>query len=371
MSITASTLSKQDEAQRGALVERLFHSGIAVLEMFSIYVGDRLGLYQALAQEGGASAVDLARVAGIDERYAREWLEQQAVAGLLEVEVEKEDTDSSRREYRLPAGHQEVLLDRDSPNYLAPLTWAIPGLAATLPALLGAYRDGGGVPYKDYGAEFRNSIASLNRPMFLNQLGADWLPAMSDVHTRLRDDPPARVADIGCGTGWSSIAIGQAYPKVRVDGFDIDEASITAARENASKAGLGDRVSFHLRDATAHGQSATYDLVTAFETIHDMSDPVAALTAMRALVAAGGAVLVADERVAEAFTAPGDELERFMYGWSVLHCLPVGRVDPPALGTGTVMRPDTLRRYARQAGFSGVEILPIEHDSWRFYRLLV
>jgi 2-polyprenyl-3-methyl-5-hydroxy-6-metoxy-1,4-benzoquinol methylase len=369
MSITTSALSKQDEAQRAALVERLFQSGIAVLEMFSVYVGDRLGLYRALAKGGPATSAQLARVAGIDERYAREWLEQQAVAGLLEVQTE--NADGTRREYRLPAGHQEVLLDADSPNYLAPLTWAIPGLAATLPALFKAYRDGGGVPYTEYGAEFRNSIASLNRPMFINQLGADWLPAMSDVHSRLREDPPARVADVGCGTGWSSIAIGQAYPKVRVDGFDLDDGSITTARENATKAGVEDRVSFHVRDAAAQGQSAAYDLVTAFETIHDMSDPVAALAAMRALVAPGGAVLVADERVAEAFTAPGDERERFMYGWSILHCLPVGRVDPPALGTGTVMRPDTLRRYARQAGFSEVEILPIESDFWRFYRLLL
>jgi hypothetical protein len=102
-----------------------------------------------------------------------------------------------------------------------------------------------------------------------------------------------------------------------------------------------------------------------------MSDPVPVLRAMRALVTPGGAVFVADERVAETFTAPGDELERFMYGWSVLHCLPVGRVDPPALGTGTIMRPEILRRYASQAGFSGVEIVPIEHDFWRFYRLLL
>jgi 2-polyprenyl-3-methyl-5-hydroxy-6-metoxy-1,4-benzoquinol methylase len=179
------------------------------------------------------------------------------------------------------------------------------------------------------------------------------------------------VADIGCGTGWSSIAIAKAYPKARVDGFDLDEPSIATARENAANTGIGDRLRFDARDAAAGGDAGTYDLVTAFETIHDMSDPVAALTAMRGLVAPGGAVLVADERVAEAFTAPGDELERFMYGWSVLHCLPVGRVDPPALGTGTVMRPETLRRYASQAGFSGVEILPIEHDFWRFYRLLL
>jgi 2-polyprenyl-3-methyl-5-hydroxy-6-metoxy-1,4-benzoquinol methylase len=369
MSITASALTKQDEAQRAALVERLFQSGIAVLEMLSIYVGDRLGLYRALAEHGPMTTSQLAATAGIHERYAREWLEQQAVAGLVEVHTEY--SDGSRREYRLPAGHQEVLLDGDSPNYLAPLSWAIPGLAATLPALLRAYRDGSGVPYEDYGAEFRNSIASLNRPMFKNQLGSAWIPAMADVDGRLRADPPARVADVGCGTGWSSISIARAYPKVRVDGFDLDEASIATARENATKTGVENQVTFELRDAGDPGKAASYDLVTAFETIHDMSNPVAALRAMRALVAPGGAVLVADERVAEAFSAPGDELERFMYGWSVLHCLPVGRVDPPALGTGTVMRPDTLGRYAREAGFSGVEILPIEHDTWRFYRLLV
>lgn len=368
MSVTASALTKKDEEQRGALVERLFQGGVALLEMLSIYVGDRLGLYGALAQDGPSTAPQLARSAGIHERYAREWLEQQAVAGI--VEVTRDNTDGAKREYRLAPGHAEVLLNPDSLNYLLPIVWAIPGLASTLPALLAAYRGGGGVPYRDYGAEFRNSIASLNRPMFKNQLGTEWIPAMADVDRRLRAGPPARVADVGCGSGWSSIAIAQAYPKVRVDGSDIDEPSIKTARENATRAGVDDRVTFELRDAGSPGKAASYDLVTAFETIHDMSDPVSALAAMRALVASGGAVLVADERVAETFTAPGDEVERFMYGWSVLHCLPVGRVDPPALGTGTVMRPETLRRYAREAGFSNVEILPIEHDFWRFYRLL-
>ncbi len=367
MSVTASALTKKDEEERGALVERLFRGGIAVLEMLSIYVGDRLGLYRTLAENGPSTAVQLARSAGIHERYAREWLEQEAVAGLIEVTTE--NSDSSKRVYRLAPGHAEVLLNPESLNYLVPIVWAIPGLAATLPALLNAYRDGGGVPYKDYGAEFRASISSLNRPMFRNQLGSEWIPAMADVDRRLRTDPPAKVADVGCGTGWSSIAIAQAYPKVRVDGLDIDEGSIRTARENAAKSGVEDRVTFEVRDAGAPGTAAAYDLVTAFETIQDMSDPVAALTAMRALVAPGGAVLIADERVAESFIAPGDDVERFMYGWSVLHCLPVGRVDPPALGTGTVMRPETLRRYAKEAGFSGVEILPIAHDFWRFYRL--
>src|ERR1700675_1848093 len=148
MSVIASALTKQDEEQRGALVERVFHGGIAVLEMLRIYVGDRLGLYRALTESGPATAAQLARAAGIDERYAREWLEQQAVAGLLEVATES--ADGAKRAYRLPPGHAEVLLDGDSLNYLLPITWAIPGLAATMPALLAAYRRGGGVPYSDY-----------------------------------------------------------------------------------------------------------------------------------------------------------------------------------------------------------------------------
>jgi 2-polyprenyl-3-methyl-5-hydroxy-6-metoxy-1,4-benzoquinol methylase len=369
MSATVSSLTKQDEEQRGALVGRLFQGSIAVMEMLSVYVGDRLGLYRALAKEGPLTTGGLARAAGIHERYAQEWLEQQAVAGLLEVTIPTPEAE--KREYRLPPGHAEVLLDADSLNYMAPLAWAIPGLAATLPALFAAYRGGGGVPYQDYGAEFRNSIAFLNRPMFKNQLGKDWLPAMPDLDARLRADPPARVADVGCGTGWSSIAIAQAYPKVRVDGFDVDDPSIASAQQNAAASGVSDRVTFAVRDAADPRLAGAYQLVTAFETIHDMANPVSALRAMRSLVAPGGAVLVADERVAESYTAPGDELERFMYGWSVLHCLPVGRVDPPALGTGTIMRPDTLRRYAREAGFSGLEVLPIEHDFWRFYRLIV
>jgi SAM-dependent methyltransferase len=367
MSVASSALSKQDEEQRGALVERVFQGGIAVLEMLSIYVGDRLGLYRVLAKEGPVTVDQFARAAGIHNRYAREWLEQQAVAGF--IEVEDVGADSTQRLYRLSTGHAEVLLDPDSLNYLVPITWAIPGLASTLPALLAAYRSGGGVPYIDYGSEFRSSIASLNRPMFLNQLGTDWIPSMPDVDRRLRADPPARVADVGCGTGWSTIAIAQAYPKARVVGIDLDEPSIATARQNAAESGVEDRVTFEDRNAGGAGRAAAYDLVTAFETIHDMSDPVAVLTAIRTLVAPGGAVFIADERVAETFTAPGDELERFMYGWSVLHCLPVGRVDAPALGTGTVMRPEILRGYASQAGFSGVEVLPIKHDFWRFYRL--
>jgi 2-polyprenyl-3-methyl-5-hydroxy-6-metoxy-1,4-benzoquinol methylase len=360
--------ARTPEQRKEALAERVFGSAIGFMEILSIYVGDRLGFYRALADDGGATASQLADATGTNERYMREWLEQQAVAGILEVEHEWAEPEARR--YRLPEGHDEALLERDSLYYAAPLARQMVGLTRPLPAVLEAFRTGGGVPYPDYGDDMREGIAHANRTMFVNLMGTEWLPAVPDVHERLRADPPARVADIGCGAGWSSISIARAYPEVRVDGFDLDEDSIAEAKANGEAEGLTDRVSFQVRDAADPELSGRYDVAIAVECIHDMSRPVEALRAMRSMVGEDGAVLVVDERVGEDFKAPSDEIERLMYGFSIVHCLPVGMAEQPSAGTGTVMRPATLRRYATEAGFSGVEILPIENDLWRFYRLV-
>jgi 2-polyprenyl-3-methyl-5-hydroxy-6-metoxy-1,4-benzoquinol methylase len=350
------------------LVERIFGSCIGFMEILSIYVGDRLGFYRALVDDGGATASQLADATGTNERYAREWLEQQAAAGILDVD--DAEAQPEERRYQLLDGNDEVLLTRDSLYYVAPFVQQMVGITRPLPAVLEAFRTGGGVPYPDYGEDMREGIAYGNRVMFVNLMGTEWLPAVSDVHERLQADPPARVADIGCGTGWSSISIARDYPKVRVDGFDLDEASIAEAKANAEAEGLTDRVTFQVRDAADPELSGRYDLAIAIECIHDMSRPVEALRAMRSMVGNDGAVLVVDERVGEDFTAPSGEIERLMYGYSVLHCLPVGMAEQPSVGTGTVMRPATLRRYATEAGFSGMEILSIENELWRFYRLV-
>jgi SAM-dependent methyltransferase len=357
------------EQRRDAFVEELFEKIIGVMEVASVYLGDRLGLYKALADGGPATSSELAERTGTHERYAREWLEQQAVAGVLEVEEDVGRPEARR--YGLPAGHAEVLLDRDSLYYLAPVARFTMGLVNPLPALVEAFRAGAGLPYPDYGPDVREGQADANRPMFVNLLGSEWLPSVPDVHERLlRADPPARVADIGCGTGWSSISIARAYPSVRVDGYDLDQPSIELARQNAEQAGVADRVTFHVRDASDPTLEGRYDLATAFECIHDMGRPVEALRGMRRLVGEEGAVMVADERVPDSFEAPGDDTDRLMYGWSVLFCLPTGLADEPSVGTGTVMRQQTLRGYAEEAGYRDVEVLPIENDLWRFYRLV-
>jgi 2-polyprenyl-3-methyl-5-hydroxy-6-metoxy-1,4-benzoquinol methylase len=360
--MSTQTLSQEEVEQRDALVGRLFTSTIGALELLHVYLGHRLGLYRVLAKAGTVTSAELAEKAGISERYAREWLEEQAVAGILTV-------DAGHR-FGLPAGHADVLTDADSPNFLAPLPLGIVSVAAVMPELMEAFRTGAGVPYEAYGADMRSNIADGNRTGFLNLLGTQWFPAVPELDARLRSEPAAQVADIGCGTGWSSIGIAKAYPKVTVHGLDIDAASIEQANRNAVTTGLADRVRFELRDAADPNLAGAFDVVTAFETIHDMANPVGALRAMRGLVRGGGFVLIADEKVAEEFTAPGDELERFMYGWSAVHCLPVGMVEPGSAGTGTVMRPSRLRQYARDAGFEDVEVLPVNADFWRFYRLV-
>ncbi|MGH2920842.1 MAG: class I SAM-dependent methyltransferase [Gaiellaceae bacterium] len=241
--------------RRDALVERLFGATLGTFDIVAVYLGVRLGLYRALDDLGTAQSHELAAAAGLNERYVREWLEQQATSGILD------------------------------------------------------------------------------------------------------------------GEGHSSMAIARAYPKVHVDGIDLDEASIAAAKENLAGSDVEDRVTFHRRDAADADLQGKYDLVYIHESLHDMSYPVEVLQACRGLLAEGGSVVVGDERVADAFSAPGDDIERFHYGFSVLHCLPVGMVGEGAAGTGTVMRAGTVRRYAEAAGLRGFEVLPIENDFYRFYRL--
>src|SRR5206468_5095795 len=168
---------------------------------------------------------------------------------------------------------------------------------------------------------------------------------------------PRGVADVACGQGRSSIAIARGYPKVIVDGIDLDRASIARALELLPGSGVEDRVTFHHANAADPGFSERYDLVTVFEALHDMSYPVAVLRTLRGLLIDGGSVIVGDERTAERFSLDAGPVERLYYGFSVLHCLPVGMVGDDAAGTGTVMRESTVQQYAEEAGFASFEVL--------------
>jgi SAM-dependent methyltransferase len=350
------------DAERDAFAERLFQSALGYFDMLSIRLGQRLGLYEVLA-EGSVTSQELASRAGIAERYAREWLEQQTTAQIIVG-----DTDRDPVTFTLPAGHAEVLLDGDSLSYMGASVSQLYSITNAFERVVEAFRTGGGVPYDAFGTDNIEGQGAGNRPVFLTTLPNDWLPKIPPLHDRLRADPPARVVDVGCGTGWSSIAIAMAYPNVTVDGIDPDEISIELARKNAAAEGVTDRVRFHREDA-ALVERAPFDVAAAFECIHDMARPVEVLAAVRASLTDDGAMLVVDERTRDRFTGEPDPLERYFYGWSIFDCLPTGMYEQPSAGTGTVMRASTLERYAGEAGFTRFEALPIEHDTFRLYLL--
>jgi 2-polyprenyl-3-methyl-5-hydroxy-6-metoxy-1,4-benzoquinol methylase len=364
----ARVVGEERDLSADAMVFRIFEAGVAAFDLLSVVIGDRLGLYKTLARDGSATSGELAARAGIAERYAREWLEQQAASGILVVDDVAAAPD--QRRFTLPPGHAEALTDPESPYSIAPMARAFAASAGVLPQLLDAYRSGGGVEWSDYGRDMIESQGDFNRPWLVNSFGSTYLPAVPDVHERLSADPPARVADVACGVGWASIAIARAYPSVRVDGFDLDPLSIDLARANAESAGVDDRVTFETRDAGHPKAAGRYDLAVMIEALHDVSKPVEVLEAMRGMLAPGGTAIIADEKTADAFTAPADLTERLFYGFSITCCLPAAMTDQPSAGTGTVMRADTLRRYAAAAGFRKAEVLDdLEHDALRFYRL--
>jgi ubiquinone/menaquinone biosynthesis C-methylase UbiE len=351
-----------------ALADRLFDAALATMELATVHLGLRLGLYRALQELGPVTAGQLAVHLDGDERYVREWLEQQAVAELLAC-TNDGDAPQERR-YELPAATAQILLEAEDPAYLGPLSHLVVGTLRGLPELATAFRTGDGVPFHSYGAELRRGLGHLNGAAFDRSL-ARWIAAMPDIERRLRAPHGAAVLDVGCGLGRSSLAIARAYPNVRVHGIDLDTTSVAEARETAAREGLADRVTFAVQDAAtpAGDGERRYDLVTVFEALHDMGDPVGALAASRRHVRAGGAVLIADQLTRDRYAADGDPMERFQYGFSVLHCLPATRAEEHVVAHGTVIRASTVAEWATKAGFEQSQVLDIEDPFWRFYRL--
>jgi 2-polyprenyl-3-methyl-5-hydroxy-6-metoxy-1,4-benzoquinol methylase len=357
-------LTEEDERSVETFAGGLFGACLASMELANVELGIRLGLYDALAGAGPLTADAFARRAGIALRYAREWLEQQAVAGVVTVDDPARRPDERR--FELPNAHAHVLLDDDSEACMKACAAVVPWLSTTIDIMVKEFRDAKGVAFGDF--DVHDVQAAFTRPVFVNHLTQTWLPALVEVQLKLDAREPVRIAEVGCGEGLAGITIARAYPTVQVDGYDLDAASIAAANRAAIDANVADRVRFEVRDAadpTIHGD---YDLVIAIEMLHDVPDPVAILRTMRKLAGTHGTVVVVDERTEESFTVPTTEMERFFYAFSTLHCLAVS-MQNGGVGTGTVIRPDTMRQYATAAGFSSIETLDVDHPQFVLYRL--
>ena len=228
-----------DDNATQVLVERLFNATMGALELASVHIGYRLRLYRALADGAHMTPGELATRTATAERYVREWLEQQAVAGFLTVD--DGEAEPSVRRYVLPTAHRPVLVDEEDLNHLAPIATLAIGVLGPMDSFIDAFRIGAGVPYDAYGADTREGIAAINRPMYRQP--ARKLARLDPTNRRpLARSSPAHVADVARGSGWSSIAIARAYPDVIVDAIDVDTASIETARSAVAAAGLAGRV---------------------------------------------------------------------------------------------------------------------------------
>jgi SAM-dependent methyltransferase len=348
-----------------ALSIRLWLACLATQELLCIYLGIRLGMYDVLTQYGAATSEQVAERVGVAPRYAREWLEQQAVAGL--VHVDHPERPQGAPVFSLPEASRRVLTE--SSDLLSRVAGILPvgAVAHALPRLLEVYRTGEGLSDSDYGPDWHDGHSGANRALYVHLLSGWIRQSLPDVHARCADGD-ARIADVACGAGWAAIALAQSYPRLRVDGFELNARLVDDARSHAARANVAERVSFAQHDCTGP-PSGQYDLVCLFDTLHEVPRPVEMLRACGTMCGPDGSVLLMDAKVRDTFSAPGDEIERFQYTTSVLHCLPVCLGESPSAGTGTVMRQSMVSEYARAAGFGRIDVLPIADRFHRFYRL--
>lgn len=354
------TLTNQDTNPVEAVADRLFGATLEGMDAVAIAIGDRLGYYRAL-DAGPRTPDQLAAETGHSPRYTREWLEQQAMTGYV---VPSGDA------YALAPGVAETLARPGTSTWLAPLMRQFAAAAAQWTRIADAAASGTGLAWHEYGPDMYEAQSDMNAAPLLESLADVWLPtAMPEIHARLDAGEPLRVADVGCGGGWAAIALARRFPEARVDGYDVDPPTVELARANVLADRLDDRVRILEQDVAAQAPDTSYDLVMAFECIHDIPHPVEVLAGIRRMLAPQGRVLIADMAGAEAFVPDADPIQRLLYGFSVLVCLPDAMSGNPETATGTVMRPSTMDAYALAAGFAAAVPLAVEHDMWRFYEL--
>jgi SAM-dependent methyltransferase len=329
----------------------------AALAGILMYVGDRAGLFKTLAARGPMTAAELARAASLQERYVREWLSVMAGRQIVEY-------DAAADRFSLPAEHAHVLADEESPLFSAGWFAALPAAYRTAPALLRAFREGGGVPFAEFGPEWVEGFGRSRRAIFRHYLVQHWIPLMPGMRERL--EAGITVADIGCGPGQATIVLARAFPRSRVVGFDADEGSLRLAAANAAAAAVADRVEFRRRALDDLDARDAFDLVLLFDCVHDLAEPVRSLRNVRAALRRGGRVLIQELNAGESLSDNLTPFGAYIYTVSTVHCLTASLARTGA-GLGAAMPPSTLRRLLTEAGFASIVRLPFEHPLYSLY----
>ena len=314
----------------------------ATLNTALVVMGDKLGYYDALARSGPSTPSQLARATQTDEHYAGEWLNAQAAGGYVVY-------DEAAGTYLLPPEQANALTEPDSPAYLPGFFQLALGTAHDTDSIVAAARNQSGVGWHEHHTDVHEGCARFFRTMYNAHLVGEWLPALDGVVDKLQRG--ATVADVGCGHGESTILMAQAFPSSSFVGSDYHEASIAQARQHAAQAGVDDRVSFEVAAAQQFSGSA-FDLVTTFDALHDMGDPVGAAKHVREAIAADGTWLVVEPMSGDTVSDNLNPVGRAYYGFSTLLCTPSSLAQEVGLALGTQAGPARIRDVVTAGGFT-------------------
>ena len=307
-----------------------------------VVIGDKLGLYQAMAGAGPLTSAELAEQTGTSERYVREWLNAQAAGGYVTY-------DPATKTYTLPPEQASCLADESSPTFLPGAFQVIAAVLKDEPKIADAFRSGEGVGWHEHDPGLFEGTERFFRPNYAAHLTTQWIPALDGVEENLRRG--ARVADVGCGHGASTILMAQAYPRSRFVGFDFHEPSISWARKAASRAGVADRVHFEVAASKSY-PGTDFDLVAFFDCLHDMGDPVGAARHVRASLANGGTWMIVEPFAHDHVEKNLNPVGRMFYAASTLICTPASLAQEVGLALGAQAGEARMREVVTSGGFT-------------------
>jgi SAM-dependent methyltransferase len=329
-----------DQTKMKEFVDRAVGDVGAVLGGAMVVIGDKLGLYRAMSGAGPLTAAELAGRTGTAERYVREWLSAQAARGYVSY-------DGDGR-FCLPDEHAEPLTDETSPACVIGAFEIAVGSVYATDAIAERFRTGAGFSWGAHDEHVHAGCERFFRPGYLNNLASTWIPALDGVESKLTSG--ARVADVGCGFGASTLLLAESYPASTIVGFDAHDGSVHAARKRAEDAGLGDRVRFETASATTF--DGCYDLVCFFDCLHDMGDPAGACAYAREHLAPGGTLMLIEPFAADELSGNLNPVGAAYFGFSTLLCTPSSLSQDVGAALGAQAGEARLRQLVMDAGFT-------------------
>jgi len=333
-----------DDAKFHAFVGKMLGDLGGAMSVPTVRLGLRLGLFDALA-DASATAADLARRAGgLHERYVREWALAQAANGYV-------DYDPASEQFSLSPEQAMVFHHRDSPVYLAGAFELVAAMIEAEPKVEECFRHGKGVRWGDHAGCLFCATGAFFRPGYVNNIVQAWIPALDGVEAKLHAG--ARVADVGCGVGFSTLLMAEAYPESNFVGYDFHEPSVDEARRHASEHGLGDRVRFEVATAKDIAEQG-FDLITMYDCLHDMGDPRGCAGHMRRILAPGGSWMIVEPIAGDAPAQNMNPVGRLYYNASTMICVPTSLDQEVGEGLGAQAGEAKLTEVIRQGGFESV-----------------